>query len=139
MLVKKAYKFRFYPDRAQAEQLHKTFGCTRKLWNEMLAERKAVYDELKDDRETLHSHKYKTEKEYKANLPYLKEVDFIALQQSRIDLRNAYRNFFEKRAGFPKFKSRRAKQSYRTQQTNDNIKIDFKHKKLKLPKSTWIA
>jgi len=60
MLVKKAYKFRFYPDRAQAEQLHKTFGCTRKLWNEMLAERKAVYDELKDDRETLHSHKYKT-------------------------------------------------------------------------------
>ena len=87
MLVKKAYKFRIYPNCVQAEQLHKTFGCTRKLWNEMLSERKAVYDELKDDKEALYTHVYKTEKEYKAELPFLKEVDSIALQQqSRIDL-----------------------------------------------------
>ncbi|MFX0098835.1 MAG: RNA-guided endonuclease TnpB family protein [Candidatus Hodarchaeota archaeon] len=138
MLVKKAYKFRLYPDRAQVVQLHKTFGCTRKLWNEMLAERKAVYDEFKDDKEALHAHAYKTEKEYKVDLPYLKEVDSIALQQSRIDLLAAYTNFFEKRAGFPKFKSRRAKQSYRTQYTNDNIKVDFDNKRIKLPKTSWI-
>ena len=138
MLVKKAYKFRLYPDRAQAEQLHMTFGCTRKLWNEMLGEREAVYNELKDDREALHSHVYKTEKEYKVELSYLKEVDSIALQQSRIDLLAAYKHFFEKRAGFPKFKSRRSKQSYRTMQTNNNIKVDFKKRKIKLPKNTWI-
>jgi putative transposase len=138
MLVKKAYKFRLYPDSTQAVQLHKTFGCTRKLWNEMLVERKAVYDELKDDKEALYSRKYKTEKEYKAELPYLKEVDSIALQQSRIDLLTAYKNFYEKRAGFPKFKSRRAKQSYRTQYTNGNIKVDFDNMRIKLPKTSWI-
>jgi len=138
MLVKKAYKFRLYPTPEQAVQLHKTFGCTRKLWNEMLGERKSVYDELKDDKEALYCHVYKTEKEYKVDLPYLKEVDSIALQQARIDLLAAYNNFFGKRAGFPKFKSRRAKQSYRTQYTNANIKVDFDNKRIKLPKTSWI-
>ena len=96
MLVTKAYRFRLYPNKAQSTLLDKTFGCTRKLWNEMLAERKTTYDALKDDKEDLKSHAYKTEKQYKAELPYLKDVDSIALQQARIDLHAAYKNFFEK-------------------------------------------
>ncbi|MFX0098696.1 MAG: RNA-guided endonuclease TnpB family protein [Candidatus Hodarchaeota archaeon] len=138
MLVNKAYRFRLYPNKAQSTLLDKTFGCTRLLWNKMLAERKGAYDELKDDKDALKSHAYKTEKQYKVELPFLKEVDSIALQQFRIDLQSAYKNFFEKRAGFPKFKSRKAKQSYRTVSMNDNIKVDFDRKKLKLPKNTWI-
>ena len=63
MLVKKAFKFRLYPNKEQSTLLNKTFGCTRFLWNQMLSERKKVYNALKDDKEALHRHEYKTEKE----------------------------------------------------------------------------
>ncbi|MFX0103021.1 MAG: RNA-guided endonuclease TnpB family protein [Candidatus Hodarchaeota archaeon] len=138
ILVNKAYRFRLYPNKAQSTLLDKTFGCTRLLWNKMLAERKETYDGLNDDKEALKSHAYKTEKQYKADLPFFKEVDSIALQQSRIDLQTTYKNFFEKRAGFPRFKSRKARQSYRAVSINGNIKVDFDRKKLKLPKNIWV-
>lgn len=38
---------------------------------------------------------------------WLREADSQALQQALFDLRRAYRNFFERRAGYPRFKSRR--------------------------------
>src|SRR5690606_16511486 len=70
---------------------------------------------------------------------WLKEVDSISLQQSLKDLDVAYQNFFrrikngDKQVGFPKFKSKKnPKQSYRTQNVNNNISIDGN--KIKLPK-----
>ena len=107
--ILKTYKFRLYPNKEQEILLHKTFGCTRFVYNKMLAERQEVYFNLKDDKEKLYSHKYTTEKEYKQEFEWLKEVDSVALQQSRVDLEMAYRNFFKsisgkrkgKRIGFP--------------------------------------
>jgi putative transposase len=56
----------------------------------------------------------------------------------------AFQNFFASRTGkkrqvgYPRFKAKHAKQSYTTNNINDNIKIDFTRKKLKLPKiDTW--
>ena len=43
-----------------------------------------------------------------------------------------------RKVGFPKFKSKKGKERYTTKQTNDNIKIDFERKKVKLPKLGWI-
>ena len=40
-----SYKFRIYPNEAQAQQIHKTFGCCRFVWNHYLAKRKAVYEQ----------------------------------------------------------------------------------------------
>jgi transposase len=73
---------------------------------------------LKDDKESLYAHHYKTEKEYKAEFEFLKE----ALQQARRNLESAYANFFnslkgarKSGAGFPKFKAKKKhKDSYRT-------------------------
>lgn len=67
------------------------------------------------------------------------------MQQSRIDLNTAYTNFFRKvknpsikEKGFPNFKKKNAKNSFRVQCVNSNIKIDFERKKVKLPKLGWI-
>ena len=79
----KAVKLRIYPNQNQRIQIHKTIGCCRKIYNEMLAERNRVYEQLRDDKEKLYAYKYKTEKQYKEVYPYLKEVDSIALQSSR--------------------------------------------------------
>ena len=44
----KAYKYRIYPNLEQREYLVKTFGCTRFIYNQMLADRIKSYQENKD-------------------------------------------------------------------------------------------
>ena len=140
----KAYKLRIYPNQGQKELLDKTFGCCRFIYNKMLEERKNIYCELKNDKDALYDHKYKTEKEYKQEFLFLKEVDSKALQSEWRHLKSAYDNFFRNlkkgiKKGFPKFKSKKHRQSYTTFNVNENCKIDFESKKLKLPKiKTWI-
>jgi len=145
--ILKTYKFRLYPNKTQEILLHKTFGCTRFVYNQMLAERNETYNNLKNNKEKLYSYKYTTEKEYKQEFEWLKEVDSVALQQSRVDLDMAYKNFFKsvsgkrkgKRIGFPKFKSKKNnRHTYRTININNNIDIVFENKRLKLPKLKWI-
>ena len=94
MKFNKAYKFRLYPNNQQQYLLDKTFGCCRFIYNQMLAERINIYEHLKNDKESLYSYKYKTEKQFKEEFNWLKEVDSIALQQSRRNLEAAYKNFF---------------------------------------------
>lgn len=146
-VVKKAYKVRIYPNSTQRHQMAKTFGCARFLYNTMLRERIDFYEAHKEDKETLYSHKYKTEKQYKEELEWLKEVDAIALQAANQNLQQAFRNFFHaisgKRRGgaigYPKFKSKRNQQTYTTKRVGANIQVDFIRQKIKLPKLGWIT
>ncbi len=142
--INMAIKVRIYPTALQRELLNKTFGCCRFLWNQMLAERKFVYQQLKKNPESLKNYKYKTEKEYKREFKFMKEVDSKALQSTTRHLLEAFQNFFKGRkktqkAGYPRFKSKKNKQTYTTYNINNNIKIDFEKKQIKFPKiKTWI-
>ena len=144
----KALKLRIYPNVQQTIQLNKTFGCSRFIYNTMLSERKEVYSKLKDNPRELYEYNYRTEKQLKDEFKFLKEVDSIALQQTRMNLSIAYQNFFRKlrdtkvpssEKGFPKFKKKNSKNSFRTISVNDNLKIDFEYKKIKAPKVGWIT
>ena len=64
---------------------------------------------------------------------WLKETDSTALQQSLRHLDNAYNNFFAGTGGYPKFKRKRTDQSYRTTNTNNNIRIE--DNAIRLPKA----
>ncbi|MCM3800435.1 transposase, partial [Caldibacillus thermoamylovorans] len=128
----KAFKFRLYPNKEQKIQLAKTFGCVRFVYNKMLEERKETYEKFKNDKETLKQQAFPTPAKYKDEFPFLKEVDSLALANAQINLQNAYKNFFEGRAEFPKFKSKKNKQSYTTNMVNGNIKLENGH--IKLPK-----
>ena len=137
MKLNKAYKFRIYPTKQQEEIINKTFGCCRFIYNQMLAERISAYEKLKNDRDQLYDYKYKTEKQFKEEFDWLREVDSIALQQSRRNLETAYKNFFQSKGkvGFPKFKSKKDNNfSYTTINQKGTIKLldDFKY--IKLPK-----
>lgn len=70
---------------------------------------------------------------------WLAEVDKFALQNSLKDLAAAFVNFFEGRAGHPRFKSKhRSKQSYQTNYTSDNLRVDRERRLLRLPKVGWV-
>jgi putative transposase len=128
----KAYKFRLYPTKEQELVIRKTFGCVRFVYNKMLAERKETYESLKDDKEELKKIKHPTPAKYKKGYEWLKEVDSLALANAQLNLDKAYKAFFKGNAKFPKFKSKRHKQSYTTNMVNGNIQLLDGH--IKLPK-----
>ncbi len=127
----KAYKFRLYPNEEQRIYLAKTFGCTRFIYNKMLAERIKSYEENKDlDIKTM---KYPTPAQYKSEFEWLKEVDSLALANAQMNLDKAYKNFFrDKSIGFPKFKKKTNTNNYTTNNQNGTVYIKANH--IKIPK-----
>ena len=119
----RGYKYRAYPNKKQKEFFEKTFGCCRFVYNYYLDEKQGLWREWHD---TLsYNQMSKDLAAYlKREHAWLKEADSIALQQSLRHLDRAYDNFFKKRGGYPKFKSKRYKQSYRTMNINASISID---------------
>ena len=148
----KSLKLRIYPTIEQESLINQTFGCCRKLYNERLQERNEFYIENvlpvknkiteKEKKEIYKTFKPKTEKEWKAVYPYLTEVSSTSLQQARMDCDNAFVNFFKSnngtrkgKSGFPKFKSKKDnRQSYREPNVNENCKIFFENRIVKIPK-----
>ena len=125
----KSYKFRLYPTEEQMMMFEKTFGCSRFIWNQMLADKIAYY---KETGRTLKN----TPAQYKKEYPWLKEVDSLALCNVQLNLQKAYKSFFQSNFGFPKFKSKRHHQSYRT--NNQKRTIVIESGKVKLPKIGWV-
>ena len=129
MIKQKSYKFRLYPNLEQRIFFEKTFGCSRFIWNQMLADRIAHYEETG---ESLRN----TPAQYKSQFPWLKEVDSLALANVQLNLNAAYKHFFQSGFGFPKFKSKKASQSYKTNSQKGLITI--LNGKVKLPKVGWV-
>jgi putative transposase len=122
----RAYKFRLYPNREQKEYFAKCFGCARFIYNQMLADKIKHYEKTG---EMLNN----TPAQYKKEYPWLKEVDSLALANAQLNLNKAYKNFFrDKSIGFPKFKTKKNRQSYTT--NNQNGTIYIKDGYIKLPK-----
>ena len=128
----KAYKYRIYPNKEQELYFAKTFGCTRFIYNKMLADRIKSYEENKDL--DIKQVKYPTPAQYKKEFEWLKEVDSLALANAQMNLDKAYKNFFrDKSVGFPKFKSKKSNRfSYTTNNQNGTIYIDGNY--IKIPK-----
>ena len=133
----KAYKYRLYPNEQQKEQIQKTFGCCRFVYNQTLAYRKEMYETKKESMNKNSLNNYCNQvlkKEYE----WLKEVDKFALTNVIYNMDSAYQKFFKEHAGFPKFKSKRDnKKSYSTNFTNNNIEVSFENNRVKLPKLKW--
>lgn len=134
----KAYKYRIYPNKYQEEQIHKTFGCCRFVYNQILAYRKDKYKQDKQYMSKISCNNY-CNQVLKKNYEWLKEVDKFALTNSIYNMDSAYQKFFKEHTGHPKFKSKKNhKRSYTTNFTNGNIEVSFDNNKIKLPKLKWV-
>ncbi|MFI6162033.1 RNA-guided endonuclease InsQ/TnpB family protein [Micromonospora haikouensis] len=105
--VKRAFTYRFYPTEGQAAELTRTFGCVRLVYNMALRVRSEAWA-LRRERvgyqatSALLTGWKKTEE-----LVFLNEVSSVPLQQALRHLQVAFTNFFARRAGYPRFKSRK--------------------------------
>jgi putative transposase len=133
MIVRKAFRYRLYPTAEQEQALAVQFGHARFIWNWALALRKAVYKETGKGIGYCKLKRQATALKYQSETKWLREADSQVLQAKIQDLERAYKNFFEKRAKFPRFKSKRDGQSIRYPQ-----RFMFDENFIYLPKVGWV-
>ena len=121
--MNKAVKYRIYPTPEQKQKMLETFGCSRFVYNYYLALQKERYAQGQK-RLSRTDCNNDCNRVLKKEYPWLKEVDKFALTNSIYGLENGFRRFFQKKGGYPRFKSRHlSKTSYTTNFTNNNIKV----------------
>lgn len=138
MFINRSYKFRIYPNKIQKEYFEKCFGICRFLYNSVLdykiksykeGIKYSTYDAMKDITKIKKIEGYE----------WLNEINAQSIQQSILDLENSFTYFYKnKYYGFPKFKKKGQKESFRNPMTYNNLKIEFNNKKIKIPKCDWI-
>ena len=101
-----------YPTKAQTELLAKHFGCARFVYNYFLNQRQEQYRLTGKSDNYFAQCNALPELKKQEETAWLKEVSAQSLQFALRCLDKAYTNFFKKRAKFPKFKSKRAKNSF---------------------------
>jgi putative transposase len=106
-LVKRAFKSRFYPTDEQATELSRTFGCVRLVYNKALEARTTAWSQEARRVTYAESSGLLTRWKQSEELAFLNEVSSVPLQQALRHLQGAFVNFWAKRAGYPKFKSRK--------------------------------
>jgi putative transposase len=109
--MRSAYRCRAYPDEAQQQALARTFGCVRLVWNRTLAARHARWHTERKGTSYAQADRALTIMKRDPGLEFLNEVSAVPLQQALRHQEKAFRAFFDKRARYPRFKSRCGRQS----------------------------
>ena len=131
----KAYRFRIYPNEEQKILIHKTFGCSRFVYNYYLS--------------YIEKHKYLNAtsciehyvEHLKQEYPFLTEVDSIIIRKALFNLETAFKKFFNKQGNYPKYKSKYTRNAYNTGAIDReykgkqycNIVLDLERRKIKQP------
>ncbi|MFF5231614.1 RNA-guided endonuclease InsQ/TnpB family protein [Dactylosporangium sp. NPDC000521] len=106
-VVKRAFRYRFYPTSGQAAELARTFGCVRLVYNLALQARTEAWT-LRQERVNYNATSaLLTGWKKTGELAFLNEVSSVPLQQALRHLQVAFTNFFAKRAKYPTFKSKK--------------------------------
>ena len=135
--MKKGLEIRLYPSKEQRVLIDRTLGCTRFVYNHILALKKELWEDYK----LSFNPKLKS---FKEEWKFLTKVPSQALANSYMDCMTAFKNFFNSFKGksisnnsFPKFHKKGQKDSFRIAATKTSkgydIRIeDFEH--IKVPK-----
>ncbi len=109
--VRTAYRCRAYPTPEQAAVLNRTFGCVRVVWNRTLAARHRRWHTERKSTSYAETDRALTEAKKLPELAFLNDVSSVPLQQTLRHQHTAMTAFFQKRARYPRYKSRHGRQS----------------------------
>ncbi len=135
MLRRQAFKFELRPNGEQQRNLRRFAGACRFVFNKALALQQARWEQ--GEKKLGYADLCAALVTWKAQpeTGWLSETPSQALQQSLKDLERAYRNFFEKRSAFPRFKKKGLSDHFRFPQ---GVKFDQPNQRLFLPKLGWL-
>ena len=129
-MIRKAYKYRIYPNSSQKEYFARVFGCVRFFYNKSLSDMNELY-------KSKGIHKNITPASYKKEFEFLKEVDSLALCNAQLSRNSAFKAFFKKQNAFPKYKSKKNDQSYTTN-NQGSVKFSTNDRYISIPKCSRI-
>ncbi len=132
--IKRTYRYRIYPNSEQRQELARTFGCSRWVYNWALETKTKAYYQDEESLSFTDLSGRLTDKKRKEETEWLSEVSAVTLQQSLRNLNQAFTNFFEGRAEYPSFKSKKAGQTARYVGTAFDIREENGKRKLRLSK-----
>ena len=132
-----AFKYELKPDGAQQRLMRRYAGSCRFVYNKALALQQANHAVGETFIGYVAMAKYLTAWRNGEEMPWLKEAPVHPLQHALKDLEKAYKNFFAKRADFPRFKRKGSGDSFRYPDPKQ-IKLDQGNSRLFLPKLGWI-
>ena len=132
----RAIKIRLYPNKEQEQKINKILGCYRFVYNHMLAIKQEAYKRDKTNLGLCELSKYlfgtlRKDEQYS----WLKEENAGILIQAIRQMLTAYDNFFNKHKGFPKFKSKKDRQSalFTSQRISKRNTFETRHISLTKP------
>ena len=126
-MIRKAYKYRIYPNNKQREYFAKCFGCVRFFYNKSLSDMNEIFKERQEFKNI-------TPASYKEDYPFLKSVDSLALANAQLNRNAAFKAFFRHQNEFPKYKSKRNEQSYTTNNQKGSVKFSINNRYISIPK-----
>lgn len=132
-----AFKYELNPDGAQQRLMRRYAGSCRFVYNKALALQQANHAVGEQFIGYVAMAKYLTAWRNGEETPWLKDAPVHPLQHALKDLEKAYKNFFAKRADFPRFKRKGSSDSFRYPDPKQ-IKLDQGNSRLFLPKLGWI-
>jgi putative transposase len=135
-----ASKIKLYPNKEQEILFRKTVGSCRFIYNYYLAFKLKDYERYKKylkkgkDPKLFKWKKLPTESSLKEQYEWLREIDSTSLQQSRVDLETAFKNYHKHGFGNPKFHKKGRKESFRIPNGNKDTSIRIENNKIKIGK-----
>jgi len=130
-----AFKFELMPNGEQQRDMRRFAGARRFVYNKALDIQKANY--AAGGKFIGYVNMANRLPEWKKEFPWLNDSPSHTLQQALKDADRAFKNFFEKRAGFPRFKKRGVGDSFRFPDSRQ-FEIDQANSRIKLPKLGWV-
>ncbi len=108
MSVHKAFRYRLDPTTEQEQKLRQFAGARRFVWNWALQQRRDYYRQTGKTVPPKELSARLTALKDQPDTAWLRDMDAQLLQQALADLQRAFSNFFARRAGYPRFKSKKA-------------------------------
>jgi putative transposase len=132
-----AFKYELQPDGEQERDIRRISGACRFVFNKALALQKENYEAGNKFIGYVTMAKQLTKWRNSVETPWLKQAPCHPLQHALKDLDRAYRNFFSKRADFPRFKRKGGSSGFRYPDPMQ-IKLDQANSRIFLPKLGWM-
>ena len=141
--MKRAYKYRIYPSEEQKRYFSVCFAANRWFWNYALDKIVKVFEanKTKEEKDKIPSAQYEIARELpnlkkEENTSWINQADAISFIYTSQDLDGAFKKFFKKQGGFPKFKTKKYQNSYTIQvgKKTQNI-IDWKKELIHIGKA----
>ena len=138
--MKRAYKIEINPTQKQKLKIHQTIGVSRFVYNFYIARNKEIYKKEGKFVSGIDFSKW-LNNEYIPNnqdMKWIKEVSSKATKQAIMNGDKAFRDFFKKAKGFPRFKKKKNQDVKAYFPKNNKTDWTLERHRVKIPTLGWV-